>query len=220
MTTLRYPLLCLMLALLATPVFATSASRLDLDTLTDKADVIVHGKVTGRDARWDDARAGIWTHHQFEATETLKGEREASREILTRGGVVGNIGQHVAGSGNLEIDGEYVLFLWKDDQSRLRLLGMVQGAFRVVEEEGVKRVRNSYAGLTLIDEKTGAPADKSERLPMEFTLEDLCKRVRDRLNPPNEKTAEEADTKEGEANGSDDAREDDAQEDDAKEDEE
>lgn len=169
--------LALLAAIFALPcaVSATMAVKFDLTTLADNSALVVVAKLDNKQARWDAAGAGIWTHHSITVSETLKGEHKASREFVTRGGVVGNRGQHVAGSGTFDVGGEYVFFLWKDDDGRFQLTGMVQGAFAVTDDNGVKRAKNSFTGLTIVDASTLKPV--IEKTPLEYTLADLKKQV-------------------------------------------
>jgi hypothetical protein len=160
----------------ASALSATSALQLDLETLTEKSELIIVGTVNSRECRWDAAKAGIWTHHDVTVSETLKGTHEAKRDVVIRGGVVGEIGQHVSGAGNLEDGAKYVFFLWKDDDGRYRLQGMIQGAFKVSEVEGVEHAKNSLSGLTLVDPDTMQPR-KDEAAALEYTLTELKKNV-------------------------------------------
>lgn len=169
--------LVLLAALSALPcaVSATMAVKFDLATLADKSALIVVARLDSKQARWDAAGAGIWTHHSITVTDTLKGEHKASREFVTRGGVVGNRGQHVAGSGTFDAGSEYVFFLWKDDDGRFQLTGMVQGAFALTDDNGVKRAKNSFTGLTIVDASTLKPV--IDKTPLEYTLAELKKLV-------------------------------------------
>lgn len=169
-------LLGLLLLLGAGGLSATSAVQLDVATLTEKSSLIVVGKVDSKECKWDAAKTGIWTHYDLTVSETLKGTHEKSREIVIRGGVVGEVGQHVAGAGSLEDGAEYVLFLWKDDDGRLRLQGMRQGAFKVSEREGVKYAGNSLSGLRIVDPET-LKVKKAKAL--EFELSALKTEVKD-----------------------------------------
>jgi hypothetical protein len=172
-------LLLLLLAGAGSSLHATTALKLDLATLSDKSSLIVVGKLDSKEAKWDAGKTAIWTHHTLTVSETLKGTHEKSREVCIRGGVVGDTGQHVAGAGSLEVGSEYVLFLWKDDDGRYQLQGMVQGAFAITEVEGVKRAKNSTAGQTIIDASTLKPVKESK--PLDYTLADLKKEVADRV---------------------------------------
>jgi len=175
--------LLLGLTILAPSLGATLAMKLELDTLTDKADVVVRGKIDSKEARWDAAKTGIWTHHSVTATSTLKGEHAATIEFVTRGGTVGNKCQHVAGSGNFAVGDEFVFFLWRDDEKRLQLVGMIQGALAISEVDGVVRAKSSFTGLTLVDPKTLKPLPEADRTPLDFTLADLESKVNARIKP-------------------------------------
>jgi hypothetical protein len=175
----------LLLILAAGSLHATTALKLDLATLTDESSLIVIGKVDSKEAKWDAGKTGIWTHHSLTVTETLKGTHEIAREVVTRGGVVGDTGQEVAGAGNLEVGNEYVFFLWEDDDGRLQLQGMVQGAFKVTETDGLKHAKSSLAGLTVVDPITLKPV-KEAATPLEYELADLKKKVADRVKQEKE----------------------------------
>lgn len=159
------------LAALPCAVHATMAVKLDLAALADHSVLVVIAKLDSKTAKWDAAKTGIWTHHSITVSETLKGEHKASREFVTRGGVVGDRGQHVAGSGTFDIGAEYVFFLWKDENGRFQLTGMVQGAFAVSDDNGVKRAKNSFTGLTIVDATTLKPA--TDKAPLSYALADL-----------------------------------------------
>jgi hypothetical protein len=175
----------LLLPIAAGALHATVAAKLDLATLADKSELVVVAKIEGKYAKWDAANTGIWTHHTLTVSETLKGEHKAAREFVSRGGVVGNRGQHVAGSGNFEKGDEYVLFLWKDDAGRYRLTGMVQGAFKITEVNGVRRATNTFTRLTIVDASTLQPA--ADKSPLDYTLAELKKQVAARLKEAEKK---------------------------------
>lgn len=174
MTVLRTLTLGLLFALAASGLQATVAVKLDVATLTEKSELIVVGKVDSKAAKWDAAKTGIWTHHNVSVSETLKGKHEKTRDVVTRGGVVGTTGQNVSGAGNLEVGTEYVFFLWKDDDGRYRLQGMIQGAFEVSDRAGVKYAKNSLAELSIVDAETLKPMKTAA---LEFKFTDLKKEV-------------------------------------------
>lgn len=171
---LRFIAVGLLLAL-ASAAHATMAVKLGLDKLVEESALVVIATIDSKDAKWDAGRKGIWTHHTVTVNETLKGEHKAEREFATRGGVVADRGQHVAGAGNFGKGEQYVLFLWRDDDGRYRLVGMVQGAFRVTEKDGIKRASNSFTGLVIVDPETLKPAE--DQANHDYTLEELKKRV-------------------------------------------
>lgn len=172
------------LAALPCAVCATMAVKLDLAALTDHSALVVIAKLDSKTAKWDAAKTGIWTHHSLTVSETLKGEHAASREFVTRGGVVGDRGQHVSGSGTFDISTEYVFFLWKDDDGRFQLTGMVQGAFAISDDNGVRRAKNSFSGLSIVDAATLKPA--ADKAPLSYALADLKQAVAARVKAAEE----------------------------------
>jgi hypothetical protein len=165
-----------LLSLGAASLSATLAVKLELTKLTEKSALIVIGKVDSKQAKWDAGKKGIWTHHSVTVSDTLKGKQQKTRDVVTRGGVVGTTGQNVSGSANLEVGAEYVFFLWKDTAGRYRLQGMVQGAFKLETREGVKYAKNSLSGLTIIAPTTLKP---EKAAALEYKLTDLKKKVSD-----------------------------------------
>jgi hypothetical protein len=174
-------LLMLLLVLFAPALSATVALKLDLETLTDKADLIVRAKIDSVESRWNAANTGIFTHHACTVSQTLKGEAVAALTFVTRGGVVGNKGQHVAGSGTFSKGEEYVLFLWRDDEKQLQLVGMVQGALRIKQVDGIERAAGSFAGLTLVNKEL-KPLEERDRAPLDYAYTDLTDKISKRLN--------------------------------------
>lgn len=173
-------MILLLLALLSPVLSATTALKLDLETLTDKAEIIARGKVDAVQARWNATNTGIWTHHSVTVSATLKGDSKATLEFLTRGGTVGSKSQYVSGSGSFAVGEEYVFFLWRDENKDLQLVGMVQGALAIKEVEGVTRAVGSFSGLTLVD-KDLKPLAEADRTPLDFAYTDLTEKVASRL---------------------------------------
>ena len=178
-----------LLLLLAGNLCATTAAKLDLDALTTNSTVVARGKITAKEARWDKDNAAIWTHHTVEVSDVARGDKVKTLEFVTRGGVVGKVGQAVRGSGSFEIGDEHVLFLARDSEKRLQLVGMVQGAFKLSQREGKTYAKNSYSGLALVDGKTLQALSKEASSPLEFEIGDLLKRVRDKDKTEREASA-------------------------------
>ncbi|MCA8912519.1 MAG: hypothetical protein KDB82_12505 [Planctomycetes bacterium] len=176
MQVLRVLIVAALISIGGAQLSATLAVKLDVATLTEKSDLVVIGKVDSKEARWDAGKKGIWTHHDVSVSETLKGKHEKTRDVVTRGGVVGTTGQNVSGSAKLEVGTEYVFFLWKDDDGRYRVQGMAQGAFQLETREGVKYAKNSLAGLSIVDPGTLKP---EKAAALDLKLADLKKKVAD-----------------------------------------
>jgi hypothetical protein len=134
------------------------ARHFPLEDLISTAHRVVHAKVTGEAAAFDAANRQIWTTWTLEVTGTLKNAAPAGPDLAagsivahSRGGTVGRITQRSSGEPRLAVDGEYVLFLWKDDAGYWNILGQSQGAFMVIREEGkAARARNSYRGTRVV----------------------------------------------------------------------
>lgn len=173
---------CLALVTLLAPALAaTTALKLGLDTLTDKSGRVIIGKAGKGEARWDAARTGIWTHYSVAVSETLKGDAANTIEVSIRGGVVGDVGQHVSGAGRLEDGKQYLLFLWKDDAGRWQLQGMIQGAFLLETRDGEVYAKNALTGLTIVDASTMKPT--GENAGQEYKLSDARKTIAARVKP-------------------------------------
>ncbi|MCF6227670.1 MAG: hypothetical protein L3J82_03250 [Planctomycetes bacterium] len=159
-----------LLALLAVlpALSATVALKMDIESLAEKSTLIVVAKINSKESRWDASKKGIWTHHEITVEDTLKGSADADQKLVTRGGVVGKLGQNVAGSGQFKIGERAVFFLWKDATKRWRLTGMAQGAFKIT---GAK-VKNSVAGIKLVNSDLKA-LKKADKQPLEFELADF-----------------------------------------------
>ncbi len=156
-----------LLAVLPT-LSATVALKMDIESLTEESTLIVIAKVDRKESRWDAGNKGIWTHHEVTVENTLKGSADADQEFVTRGGVVGKLGQNVAGSGQFKIGERAVFFLWKDAAKRWRLTAMAQGAFKITGN----KVKNSVAGIKLVNSDLKA-LDKADKQPLKFVLADL-----------------------------------------------
>lgn len=80
----------------------------DLDRFTQQADVIVHGIVSSKEARWVDQ--ALYTHYQLVVRETLHGAARSSIMVAILGGTLGNIGLEVPDAPKLSVGDEIVFF--------------------------------------------------------------------------------------------------------------
>jgi hypothetical protein len=139
----------------AAPAHATVMVPMTLDELTADAVLVVRGRVVGRDAAWDRAHERIYTTARLVVTETVLDRRQADdREILVRslGGEVGEVGMKVAGSPQLGIGEDVLLFLRVDpaEPSTFAVVGMNQGRFDVrAGADGQLVARATLEGIAL-----------------------------------------------------------------------
>lgn len=153
---LRFALSMTSVALLATAVSATQVTRLDTRTMAQTSSEIVIGRVTGTQARWNDARTKIVTDVQVEVSESLKGESLATITLTQLGGEVDGARYNVPGCPAFRSGEEVLLFVWRDPQGRAQVNGLAQGKFEIQRDArtGEATVQRSLPGLALRDAKT------------------------------------------------------------------
>ncbi len=114
----------------STPALATTAARASLPELVAGADLVVLGTAGTPASEWDGGR--IVTRVPVTVEEVWAGDAPATVvEVVTLGGVVGEIGQTVSGAPRLR-RGERVVLCLRQREGRLRVVEMTQGAFFVV----------------------------------------------------------------------------------------
>jgi len=125
------PLAALLLLLLAGPAHAALALSTSVEDLARDADAVVRGKVVRTTARWSSDGRRILTYAEVETSSVWRGSAPARVTVVTRGGVVGDIGQRVDGLATFSEGEEVVLFLGKAGDSAFRVRGGSQGKFTV-----------------------------------------------------------------------------------------
>ncbi|MBL8950133.1 MAG: hypothetical protein JNK82_05115 [Myxococcaceae bacterium] len=177
--------LAALLAFIAAPAsFATTLVALDFNMLTRASDAIVVGKVTKVEPRLSKDGSRITTHFTVEVSDALKGDKVQLVEIVQQGGIVGDMGQKVAGTVPLKAGEEIVGFLERRGPSRFMFTGMAQGVFRVersTDGAATFAVQAAEGDVMLLDPVTRAPVSRGTE-PMK--LDDLKARVRVALAPP------------------------------------
>jgi len=181
-------LVALGLTLWAPASLATQVIGLDLTGLTHGSDAILVGKVVRSHSRWTSDQRLIVTEVELEVGESLKGAAEERVVILQPGGVVGDIGQQVAGLARFEVGDEVLVFLEKQGRRTFQVTGLAQGKFRVQRSSDQKQtwaLPDDVAEAALVDPLTRAPM-RSPLRPM--PLQDLKARIAELLRaaPPPE----------------------------------
>ncbi len=126
--------------LLALPATATIVRYLPLEEQAHTAAVVVVAVAGEQNCAWGGNNALIYTDTRFRVEQWVKG-RGAAETLVARqlGGVIGDVGQSVAGTPVFRTGGRYVLFLAERGDGRYRVVGFSQGAYPVVSSEGGKR---------------------------------------------------------------------------------
>jgi hypothetical protein len=160
----RRSLLCvILLCLSASAALATVVLEVSIERLSERADLILRGRVTDTTVLLERGAKRIWTRHRVQVDETLAGAAGTSVLVHVRGGRVGRLAQTVKGTAQPRKGERVVLFLWKDSADRLRVLGQAQGLYRITtdEESGTQHCRSDVSGLALIG-ADGRPATSTE----------------------------------------------------------
>jgi len=136
-------LLALTALLIAGAARATTVRPLSIDALHARADVVVRARIEAREARFVGQR--IVTFHDARVEETYAGAPGERVVVGLLGGIVGAVGQRVAGTPELEPGREYVLFLGapRGFEGARTIIGLWQGVFAVEElsERGQSPIR-------------------------------------------------------------------------------
>jgi hypothetical protein len=153
-----------LLLLLSLPALATTMISLDVPSMAKSADAIVQGTVTSLQPRWTQDHHRIITDVRIEVTEAIKGAPPKTLVVMQPGGVVGDVGQRVAGTAQFEAGEEVVLFLEKRGAERFAIVGMSQGKFRVERSsDGTAAfvIPDPEAEALLVDPVTRQPVSKN-----------------------------------------------------------
>jgi hypothetical protein len=160
---------------------ASTVLAMSLEQMTERADTIFVGRVTGTRADWSSDRTRIYTYVTFEVDEYWKGG-SASRVEMVRllGGRVGPYLALVPGTPQFE-EGEEVLVFCAGGGARIpTVLGLSLGKFTVVRGgEGEAIVKRDISSLMVAEHRTDArkPGDPVTR----YALRDVESRVREFL---------------------------------------
>ena len=173
----RYAWLAVLLVFGIRPLPCATLQQLTMDDMIAQSTAIVRGTVVDSWA----ALTGsvIYTHYKIQVSETFKGLRQSSVEIVVAGGVVNNLSQSFSGSPTLNKGGEFVLFLWTSRAGLTQIMGLTQGLFDIAPGASADPMATRAATRELmLDSKTAQPV-KDAVLSMH--LSDLRSRVANTL---------------------------------------
>ncbi len=139
-------------AAFAATATASIVLRVTPRELADEAHVVVEGRVSAIDVRWDDKRTAINHYVTFNVEQTHKGKAGASVTIVVPGGTVGDETLRVDGVPTFKDGERAVVFLWKNKKDELVVLGQAQGKFNLFHDKKTKTLvaQNSLKGLCLV----------------------------------------------------------------------
>lgn len=168
-------ILALLPLLLAGPVLASIAVRMDVPALTAAATDVVDGRVVSSSSEWTGDHRRIVTRVVVDVREAWKGTATGRITVVQPGGERDGIGQRVSGVAALA-DGERVVLFLERTGTQHRVVGLAQGVYRVVPSDGTGEARAvpaSLAGLELV-----SPAGREPGLRAPLPVTDLRASVR------------------------------------------
>ena len=122
--------------ILSVALQATVIVPIEFRQLVSIAPVIVHGRVVDVRSVLLDGRRSVETFVTIEAAEYLKGELGPNFTIRVPGGQVGRYRTIFIGAPEFHAGDELILFLQTPRASLPHIVGLSQGAFRVVPDPG------------------------------------------------------------------------------------
>src|SRR5215203_4112281 len=122
------------LLFVSTSLHATVIVPIEFRELVATAPVIVRGQVVDVQSRWVDGRRSLETFVTIAAAEYLKGDLGEHFTFRVPGGQMGRYRTVFIGAPEFSAGDEVVLFLKRAGPSRFSIIGLSQGAFRVVAD--------------------------------------------------------------------------------------
>ena len=135
------------------PSLASTAQKLDLGGLFERADLVVHGRVQSARVQLD-VRARPETEYELTLFSSFWGPASQSLVFRMPGGTLPDgSGMLVPGLPRLAPGEELLLFLTAESKTGQRLtVGLAQGKFEVLRDEhGAARLSREACDLTLVD---------------------------------------------------------------------
>jgi hypothetical protein len=148
---------------------ASTVVAMTLEQMSERAETIFVGRVTGTRADWNAERTRIYTHVTLEVDRYLKGGNGSGSRVTTVRLLGGSVGPYLAmvpGSPRFETGEEVLLFCAGGGARILTVLGMSLGKFTITADaSGEKIVKRDISGLMLASHRTDArkPGDPVTR---------------------------------------------------------
>ncbi len=158
---MKFPALFLLfslLLLLPGPARGSVLLKLELKNLVAHAEAVVEAEVVSSRGFWSEDRRSIDTETTLRVERGLLGRQGPAAgqtiKVRTLGGKVGNVRMHVAGAPRLRKGERLVLFL-EQRQGHRWVVGMNQGVFDLVQQDGKAHVRQRLGGAALVKKSAG-----------------------------------------------------------------
>jgi hypothetical protein len=142
---------------LATPAVSAVVMLQTVEEMTASSPLVVRGRVGQQQTSWDADHRRIDTYTEIQISEVLKGTVKRALVIRQPGGVVGTIGQSVAGAAKFEPGEQVILFLQPapDDPALYLPVGLAAGKVILSSAApGGPRAIRRLSGLAFYDPKS------------------------------------------------------------------
>lgn len=126
-------------SLFSLPVYAQQLQQ-SVESLTKKSDIIITGKVTKKEPKWDKNRSMIFTDVTVEVEEYLKGNENSSSLIINQlGGELDGVGEMYTHMPRFYQEEEVLVFLKKNKKSgKLQTVDGETGKITITEKPKTK----------------------------------------------------------------------------------
>jgi hypothetical protein len=141
--------LVLAVAMLGTPLFATTIEKIELPQLVSVSDNIVQGRVESVEARYEGKM--VYTYVSVAVDDPLKGDRRRTVLVRQIGGAIGAKTVWIAGMPQFKVGAQVIVFLKDRHDGTFDVIGLNQGKYDIVNDYAVSNV----SGVTILDPKTG-----------------------------------------------------------------
>jgi hypothetical protein len=123
---------------------ATTLLKVNLEELTNRADLIVMGVAQESLCQWDAERKRIYTYSRFVVDKVIKGDEKISEVVVKiPGGELDGVAMEVPETAEITEAGEYILFLYSNVEKHMsNVVGWRQGQF-TIENGLVQENQNS-----------------------------------------------------------------------------
>jgi len=128
-----------LVVLTAAAACATVLIPIEFRELVRVSSTIVHGRISDVRSEWADGRRAVETFVTIDVTEYMKGSLGGTLTVRVPGGQIGRYRTIVVGAPSFREGDEVVLFL-RSYNGVLSVVGLSQGAFRVVADDTGRRL--------------------------------------------------------------------------------
>jgi len=168
----RAAFLACLAELLTTGVSAATLEKLTIEQMTQKATLIVRGRVSGCSGEMHGSI--IYTRCSVKVTERWKGQSADVVTYVVPGGSFKGLIQTFTGTPKFIGGDEYVLFLWAGRSGNNQIIGLTQGAFDITSEPASQAKASRAATSELMLDSTGSPVRDT---PVQLNASELKARV-------------------------------------------